>query len=111
MADFTVDIDGLRGLLTNLERTQENIDSATKRLADLGSDSIGTWGLNQAYAEFRDDWDDGLGEIEEAVGKVQEGLSKAIKSYADIEEGITESLRKMREELAGAKVGRVGSGQ
>ena len=56
MPDFTVDIGGLTELGKNLDRTVENIDGATKRLDDLGPDSIGPEGLDEACGDFRKDW-------------------------------------------------------
>ncbi|WP_034267479.1 hypothetical protein [Haloechinothrix halophila] len=67
MPDFTVDIGGLDALGKNLDRTNENLDHATKRLADLGPDSIGPDILDEACAGFRDDWEEGVDKLREAV--------------------------------------------
>lgn len=99
MPDFTVSINGLEGLRSNLDRTRENIDNATRRLADLGPDSIGSDELDEACATFRDDWEDGLGELAEAADKIEKGLEKSIEAYKHIEQGISDSLRQMRDSL------------
>ncbi|RZQ62746.1 hypothetical protein [Amycolatopsis suaedae] len=107
MPDFTVDIGGLEALQKNLNRTKENIDGATKKLDVLGPDSIGSDELDEACADFREDWEEGLEEIKEAVEQIAEGLDKAMQSYHEVEEGIRENLRKMAEQTADLKANNV----
>ncbi|MDV6012344.1 hypothetical protein [Haloechinothrix sp. LS1_15] len=95
MSDFTVDIVGLEGLRNNLDRTVENIDSASKRLADAGSDTIGTDRLDKACGDFRSDWKDGLDLLREAVEEVGGALDAAITTYAELESSIEDNLRQM----------------
>lgn len=100
MPDFTVDIDGLDALGKNLDRTNENLDQATKRLADLGPDSIGPDVLDEACAEFRDDWEEGLDKLRDAVEEMKGGLDGAKKTYAEIEEGLREAFTQMESDVA-----------
>lgn len=95
MPDFTVDIGGLDALRKNLERAKENIEGATKKLADLGPDSIGSDDLDEACTDFREDWEEGLEELKEATEQIGEGLDKAIQGYAEVENGIRDSLQQM----------------
>lgn len=60
MSGYFVDPGGMESLGRNLERAVENIDSATKRLQDVGPESIGPDDLDQACSDFREDWGDGL---------------------------------------------------
>lgn len=100
MPDFTVDIGGLDALAKNLDRSCDNIDSATKDLADLAPSALGPEDLDTACTDFRDAWKDGLDELRDAVDEISEGLGKAKKSYADVEETIATNLREMREGLS-----------
>ncbi|MCP2252246.1 hypothetical protein LY13_000985 [Prauserella aidingensis] len=59
MTDFTVDVGGLDALGKDLDRTCDNIDTATKKLADAAEDSIGTAELDEACENFRSDWEEG----------------------------------------------------
>lgn len=95
MPDFTVDVGGLAALGKNLDRTNDNIDSATKKLADLGPDSIGSDELDRACADFRDDWKEGLELIREAVDEIRDGLDQATEGYRDLENKIRENLQQM----------------
>ncbi|WP_116050387.1 hypothetical protein [Amycolatopsis palatopharyngis] len=99
MPDFTVDIGGLDALGKNLDRTSENIDNATRKLADASPGSIGSDELDEACADFREIWDGGLGEIRDAVAAIKEGLDAAIKGYAELENGIEAELAKMATNL------------
>lgn len=99
MSDFTVDIEGLDALGTNLDRAKENLDSALKAMEDIGPDSIGPDDLDDACAEFRDDWERGIDKIGECVDKITEGLRGARKGYAEIENAFTEGFTEMREAM------------
>lgn len=105
MADFTVDIGGLDALGKNLDRTTENIEGATKRLADLGPDSIGPDDLDEACEDFRSDWEEGLEKLREAVGEIRDGLEKAKQGYAELENSLKDSLAKMAQAIDSAGVG------
>lgn len=100
MPDFTVDIDGLDALGKNLDRTNENLDQATKRLDELGPDSIGPDVLDEACATFREDWEEGLDKLREAVEEMKGGLDGAKQTYAEIESGLREAFSKMESEVA-----------
>lgn len=100
MPDFTVDIGGLDALGKNLDRTNENLDQATKRLADLGPDSIGPDVLDEACADFRGDWEEGLDKLREAVEEMKGGLDGAKKAYAEIEEGLRGAFAQMESDIA-----------
>lgn len=97
MPDFTVDIDGLDALGKNLERAKENLDGALKAMEDIGPDSIGPDDLDDACAEFRDDWERGLDKVGECVQKITDALKQARKNYAEIENALTDGFTKMRE--------------
>jgi hypothetical protein len=56
MPDFTVDIHGLDAMHKNLERAKDNTASALKSMEDIGPDSIGPDDLDDACADFREDW-------------------------------------------------------
>ena len=94
MPDFTVDIGGLDALSKNLDRCADNIDSATKRLDDLGPDSIGPDDLDEACADFRADWAEGLDKLRDAIGKIKGGLDGSRQCYADLENALAEGFAK-----------------
>jgi hypothetical protein len=99
MTDFTVDVGGLDALGKNLDRTTENIESATKRLADIGPDSIGPDNLDEACEDFRSDWEEGLEKLREAIGEIRDGLDKTKQGYVEVENSIRESLAKMAQTI------------
>lgn len=101
MADFTVDIGGLAALQKNLDRSSENIDTATKQLADLAPGDLGPQALDEACADFRADWKGGLGELRDAVSAIWEGLDSAKKAYTEVEQVINTNLREMANSIAG----------
>lgn len=101
MADFTVDIGGLDALQKNLDRSSENIDTATKQLADLAPGDLGPQALDQACADFRSDWKGGLGEIRDAVSAIWEGLDYAKNAYSEVEHVINTNLHEMAGSIAG----------
>lgn len=100
MPDFTVDIDGLHALGTNLDRTADNLDEATRKLDALGPDSIGPDDLDEATADFRFDWEEGLDKIREAVGEVKDGLEAAKQMYAKIDQGLNDAFTQMESDVA-----------
>ncbi|WP_298181952.1 type VII secretion target [Saccharomonospora sp.] len=103
MTDFTVDIGGLDALGKNLDRTIENVENATKRMKDIGPDSIGPKQLDEALADFRADWEEGLEQLREAVSEIRDGLDQAKKAYAEVESDLRESLSKMADNLEAAE--------
>ncbi len=105
MSDFTVDIDGLEALGKDMERARDNLDSALKAMEDIGPDSIGPDNLDDACAEFRDDWDRGLNKIRECVEQITEALKNARKSYAEIEDAISGGFTEMRAAMEDATQG------
>ena len=105
MSDFTVSIEGLTGLNKNLERAKENIDGALKAMEDIGPDSIGPDDLDEACAEFREDWQRGIGKIGEAVDKITEALGRTRDQYAELEEALNEGFTKMTDDIASGKAG------
>lgn len=105
MSDFTVSIDGLTGLTKNLGRAKENIDGALKAMEDIGPDSIGPDDLDEACAEFRDDWQRGISKIGEAVDKITGALGKTRDTYAEIENALDEGFRKMQDAIASGTAG------
>lgn len=102
MADFTVDIGGLTELGKNLDRTVENIDGATKRLDDLGPDSIGPEELDEACGDFRKDWKEGLDKIREAVEEVRGGIDQTKKAYAELDDALRQGMTQMSDDIGAA---------
>lgn len=102
MTDFTVDVGGLDALGKDLDRTCDNIDSATKKLADTAEDSIGTAELDEACDDFRSEWEEGLGKLKEAVDEIRGGLSEAQKAYTEVEGDLEKSLGKMAQGIESA---------
>lgn len=105
MPDFTVDIGGLDALKKNINRSADNVDDCTKRLANLAPDSVGSDDLDQACADFREYWKEGLEEIREAAKDIAKGIDKAAQGYRDTEEGIRDAMKKMEAELDRGKAG------
>ncbi|MGH3466232.1 MAG: hypothetical protein ACRDQF_00685 [Thermocrispum sp.] len=100
MPDFTVDLDGLDALSKNLNRTSDNIDEATRKLDDLGPDSIGPDDLDEACATFRADWQEGLDKMREAIEELKGGLDAARKLYAEIDAAFEDGFQKMEANVA-----------
>lgn len=98
--DFTVDIGGLDALGKNLDRTIENIDSATKRLANVGPDSIGPDELDEACEDFRSDWEEGLDKLRESVNQIRDGVRQAKQGYAEVEATVRAGLAAMAQAIA-----------
>lgn len=102
MPDFTVDIGGLDALVKNLDRSSENIDTATKHLADLAPSELGPQDLDGACADFREDWKGGLGELRDAIEEIRGGLEGAKNAYADVENTIARNLDGMANSIGEA---------
>ncbi|SDP02408.1 hypothetical protein SAMN04487905_101478 [Actinopolyspora xinjiangensis] len=105
MSDFTVDIESLDAMEKNLNRAEENLRSALKAMDDIGPHSIGPDELDEACAEFRDDWQHGIDEIGECVKKITEALGSAKKQYQELENAITEGFTRMREAIESGEAG------
>lgn len=99
MSGYFVDLGGLDALGKNLQRAVDNIDDATRKLKDVGPDSIGPDDLDEACSDFRDSWDDGLQKIREGVDGVKGGLDKAMQGYAELDTKIKGSLQRMQGQL------------
>lgn len=99
MTDFTVDIGGLDALEKNLVRAKDNLGDALKSMEDIGPDSIGPDDLDEACADFREDWERGIKKIGECVGKITEALSAAKGKYAEFENAIEQNLAKMQHSI------------
>lgn len=100
MLDFSVDIGGLDALGKNLDRTVENIDSASKRMEGVEPDSIGPEVLDEACSDFRSDWKEGLEKIREAIEKIKNSLDASKKCYAELDNAISQDLEKMASDVA-----------
>lgn len=103
--DFTVDIGALDAMETNLRRAEENLGSALKAMEDIGPDSIGPDFLDEACAQFREDWQRGIGEISKSVDKITTGLGDAKKTYAELETALRDGFAKMHAEVQAATPG------
>lgn len=99
MPDFTVDIDGLVALGKNLNRTADNLDEASKRLDDLGPDSIGPDDLDEATEDFRSDWEEGLDKLRDATESLKGGVDGACQRYAAIEQALTNAFKQMEADV------------
>lgn len=105
MSDFTVDIGALDAMETNLHRAEENVGSALKAMEGIGPDSIGPDFLDEACARFREDWQRGIGEIGDCVGKITTGLGAAKKTYAELESALRDGFAQMHEAVASGTAG------
>jgi hypothetical protein len=85
MPDFTVDIGGPDALSKNLNRAKDNIDGALKAMEDIGPDSVAPDDLDDACAEFREDWVRGIKKLGERVGKITGALGTATGKYIEFE--------------------------
>ncbi|MCE7011916.1 hypothetical protein LWC34_55265 [Kibdelosporangium philippinense] len=106
MPDYTVDIGGLDALGKNLGRTVENIDGATKRLDDLGPDSIGPEELDEACSDFRKDWQEGLDKIRDAVNEIRGGINQSKQAYAELENALRQAMTQMASDISTASGGK-----
>jgi hypothetical protein len=106
MPDFTVDVGGLVELGKNLDRAADNIDSATKRLDDIGPDQIGPEELDEACSDFRKDWEEGLDKIRDAIGEVRGGIDQSKQAYADLENALRQAMTQMSSDVGAAMGGK-----
>ncbi|MEV0704141.1 hypothetical protein AB0I53_40345 [Saccharopolyspora sp. NPDC050389] len=100
MTDFRVDLGGLDALRKNLERAMDNVDQATKRIQDAGLGSIGPAVLDEACADFRTDWKEGLDKIKETVEQITSAVVDTKQSYAELDTAISKNLEKMAADVA-----------
>ncbi|RCW45157.1 hypothetical protein DFQ14_103121 [Halopolyspora algeriensis] len=105
MSDFTVDIGGLEAMEKNLDRAKDNLGSALKAMEDIGPDSIGPDSLDEACAQFREDWQRGIGEIGECVDKITTGLGQAKNQYQQLESALQDGFAKMHEAVESGRAG------
>jgi hypothetical protein len=105
MSEFTVDIGGLDALGKNLNRAKENIDGALKAMEDIGPDSVGPDELDDACAEFREDWERGIKKLGECVGKITDALGTAKGKYAEFETALQDNLTKMKHAVESGTAG------
>ncbi|QWF84219.1 hypothetical protein [Amycolatopsis sp. CA-230715] len=105
MPDFTVDIGGLDVLGKNLNRAKENLDGALKSMEDIGPDSIGPDDLDEACADFREDWERGIRKMGDCVAKITEALGAAKGKYADFENSLRDNLTKMAQKVEAGSAG------
>ncbi len=105
MPDFTVDIGALDAMEKNLDRAQENLASALEAMEDIGPGSIGPDLLDEACAEFREDWQRGIDEIGKCVEKITGGLGTAKKQYVELETALTEGFAKMQQAVDSGQAG------
>jgi hypothetical protein len=106
MPDFTVDVGGLTELGKNLDRTVENIDEATRKLDDLGPDSIGPGELDEATSGFRKDWEEGLDKIRDAIKEVRGGIDQTKQAYAELENALRQGMTQMSNDIGAAMGGK-----
>ncbi len=103
MPDFTVDVGGLDALSKNLRRCVESLNGALTAMRDVGPESLGAEDLDQACADFREDWEYGLSKIREFVDNLGEGLDKVRQNYAEVEAALSKGFSSMRDQLGGAR--------
>lgn len=89
----------------NLHRAEENLGGALKAMEDIGPASIGPDFLDEACADFREDWQRGIDKIGECVGKITAGLGDAKKTYAELENALREGFAQMHEAVEAGRAG------
>lgn len=99
MEDFTVDLEGLGALGSNLDRGSEQLDGALRAMRDVGPAPLGTDDLDRACADFHGSWSHGLGKLGECVGKVRTGIDGTAASYAELEQALTVAFARMKDAL------------
>lgn len=90
-AGFTIDLDEVSTLVDTLDHAEERMTRANDRLRDVGPKDLGSPYIDQAAAEFQDDWEHGIEKIAELTGDITEGLRKAIKHYRELDESIKDA--------------------
>lgn len=99
MTDFTVDVDGLAGLGSDLDRGQEQLDETLRAMRDVGPAPLGTDELDRACAEFHHSWQYGLGRLGECVQRVRTGVEGTAASYAAADDALCTAFRAMADVL------------
>ena len=84
---------------------KDNIDGALKAMEDIGPDSVAPDDLDDACAEFREDWERGIKKLGECVGKITEALGTAKGKYAEFEAALQENLTKMQHAIESGSAG------
>lgn len=96
MADFTVDIEDLTALGTQLDRGREQMRVAVDRMRDVGPGPLGTAELDDACAGFRESWTHGLGKLGECIDLVGGGVDATRAAYAEADSGLATGFERMR---------------
>ncbi|GAA4546326.1 hypothetical protein [Amycolatopsis samaneae] len=91
---YRVDLDRMGSLITTLEQAKERMTNANNKLKNTSPRDMGSRDIDSAGGDFQDRWEYGIGKIAEFSGTVADGLTKARKFYAEMEQKVTEALGK-----------------
>jgi hypothetical protein len=74
-------------------------------MEDIGPDSIGPDDLDDACADFREDWQRGIDKMGKGLGKIAEALKGTRKDYAELEQALTDGFTKMQQRVDHGQAG------
>ncbi|OLT44191.1 hypothetical protein BJF85_20125 [Saccharomonospora sp. CUA-673] len=107
---YSVNIDELGTLITTLDEGAQEIRRANKQLADKGRGDFGSPLLVEAAGAFDEEWEWGLGKLDEAAENVIERLESAKRNYQELEDTVQESIAKVGEGVLGGAPPSIGGG-
>jgi signal transduction histidine kinase len=89
---YKIDTDRLETMQRRLDECDDRMRAAINRLKKVGPQGLGTESLDEACAEFQEQWDNGIGQIAKASEKASRGLKAAIDSYRANEDGTSQAF-------------------
>jgi hypothetical protein len=93
MSDFSVDVEALAQLATDLQGCADDLDHGLKALHDAGAAGLGFDFLDDSCRHFQGEWEYGLKKVRECVKTLHEGLGTVQQNYAQTEQGLTDSMK------------------
>jgi hypothetical protein len=96
-SDLYIDGEILARVRQNLRHITDILEDPMKTIREVGAEDIGVDELTGRLNEFGDEWDYGIGKINEYAGGAADTLESIEQAFTDLDLDLAEALRQARE--------------
>lgn len=99
MSDFAVDLDALTQIISSLNQSDEQLETAMRAMSDKSGANLGTGQLNDAADDFQHKWAYGVKQIESMVKDTTGAMTKVRDQYQQAETSLADGLNQITQAL------------
>jgi hypothetical protein len=96
-SDLYIDGEMLDRVKRNLRDITDILENPMEKIQDVGASDAGVDELSDRLGEFGDEWDYGIGKINDYAGAAADTIQTVQEGFADLDLSLAEALRQARE--------------